>query len=103
MSSRLHAQGSYPTVHVRDFDARGDGATNDTDALFAASGYIASRGGGTIVFDRATYLIGKQRRGPGPLGWAFEPQPVIDMRAGPPLRHLRRADRRPDPAHHAFL
>lgn len=68
--------------HVGEFGARGDGVTNDTAALAAAAQFIESRGGGTLLFDRRTYLIGRQTfHGHG--GWAYEPDDVITIRDCP--------------------
>lgn len=68
------------TIHVAQFGAKGDGVTNDTDAIHAASKAIERMGGGTLVFDEKTYIIGKQRPGILSAGWAFEPGAVIDIR-----------------------
>jgi hypothetical protein len=85
-----HAGSSAPsrTVHVSAFGARGDGTTNDTDAIHAASQRIQEMGGGTLIFEPKIYIIGKQERrgttsregGPDGGGWAFEPSPVVDIR-----------------------
>jgi hypothetical protein len=66
-------------VHVRDFGAVGDGRTNDTDAIRAAARALEARGGGTLVFEKKTYLIGKQARGVQPGKWAFAPSPVVEI------------------------
>lgn len=42
------------------FGALGDGRTNDTSAFAAMSAHVNSRGGGTIVFRRAVYIVGRQ-------------------------------------------
>jgi len=52
-------------VHVGWFGAKGDGATNDTDAINAAARLLETRGGGTLAFSRGTYLIGRQSQLPG--------------------------------------
>lgn len=43
---------------VKEFGARGDGVTLDTDAVQAAIDYIASLGGGVVSVPRGTYLCG---------------------------------------------
>jgi parallel beta helix pectate lyase-like protein len=70
-------------VHVSAFGAKGDGVTNDTDALHEAAQAIQRRGGGTLVFEAKTYVIGKQLFDGSPLGWAYQPSPVIDIRGCP--------------------
>ena len=68
------------TAHVADFGAKGDGLTNDTRAIHAAAKAIERAGGGMLVFDPKTYIIGTQSRAPSVSGWAFEPAPVVDIR-----------------------
>lgn len=48
-------QGST-AVSVLNFGARGDGITNDTAAIQRLTDSVASKGGGTVFFPRATYL-----------------------------------------------
>ncbi len=43
------------TVHVRDYGAKGDGVTDDTDAIQAA--IYDAPAGGTIVFPRGKYMV----------------------------------------------
>lgn len=66
-------------AHVSEFGARGDARTNDTDALAAAARFIEKRGGGTLVFDRAIYLIGKQTFSSGRDAWPGRPEAVIQI------------------------
>lgn len=68
---------------VADFGAVGDGRTNDTRALFRASQALQREGGGTLLFERKTYIIGEQAPGRAASDWAFEPHPVIDIRGCP--------------------
>lgn len=44
-------------VSVKDFGARGDGATNDTAAIQAALDAVAARGGGTVQVPAGTYVV----------------------------------------------
>jgi parallel beta-helix repeat protein len=44
--------------NVRDFGAKGDGATNDYTAIQAALTAAASAGGGVVFFPEGTYMIG---------------------------------------------
>ena len=49
-----------------EFGARGDGATNDTDAFARLSADVNLRGGGTVILGRGkTYLVGRQVRNTG--------------------------------------
>ncbi len=51
-----------PVFRPEAFGARGDGATNDTDAFVAMSAAVHAAGGGVIeLVPRATYIVGKQR------------------------------------------
>lgn len=67
------------SLRVSWFGALGDGVTNDTRALAAASAFVEFEGGGTLEFERATYLIGVQAERSVSAEWAFEPMPVIDI------------------------
>ena len=61
-----------------DFGARGDGATNDSDAFMALGARINAMGGGTIVLSEGkTYVVGRQRPG---AARPFAPQPLLDFR-----------------------
>lgn len=43
---------------IRDFGAKGDGATIDTAAIQAAIDHLAARGGGTVIVPRGVFLSG---------------------------------------------
>lgn len=45
-------------VSVKDFGAKGDGATNDAAAFQAAIDYCEAQGGGTVFAPRGRYMIG---------------------------------------------
>lgn len=48
---------AIPTFNVKDYGAVGDGVTNDTASIAKAVKAAQVSGGGTIYFDRGTYLI----------------------------------------------
>jgi hypothetical protein len=63
-----------------DFGARGDGRTNDTEAFSAMARRVNAIGGGTIVLDRRTYVVGEQRPSPeGDAEFAFTPTPLLEF------------------------
>lgn len=47
-------------VNVKEFGAKGDGVTNDTDAFVAASAAINAASGGTLFIPPGLYIVGKQ-------------------------------------------
>jgi hypothetical protein len=68
-------------VSVKDFGAVGDGVTNDTDALAAASAHINALGGGTLVIPPGTYIIGKQTfAGAAGRGYAYKASTVLSFK-----------------------
>lgn len=48
---------SLPQVYVTDFDAVGDGITDDTDAIQAAIEAVRSAGGGVVAFPDGNYKV----------------------------------------------
>ena len=56
----LYAQNGG-VVSVKSFGARGDGLTDDYDALQAAATYICGHPGKTLLFPAGTYRIGRYR------------------------------------------
>ena len=78
LPSPLRGQ-SAPVFRPEDFGAKGDGATNDTQAFAALSASLNQQGGGTISLTRGrTYIIGVQQRG-GRYGWT--PVPVLELKS----------------------
>jgi len=62
------------------FGARGDGRTNDSAAMARLSEAVSANGGGTVVFRRATYLVGAQSAsGPRERNYAFEPARLLEF------------------------
>jgi Pectate lyase superfamily protein len=53
---------SRGVFNVRDFGAKGDGATEDTEAIRSALAYAASRSGGTVFFPAGDYIVGSTTR-----------------------------------------
>jgi hypothetical protein len=49
------------TLNVRDFGAKGDGVTDDYDALQAAAAAVCQVRGATLLFPEGTYLINRYR------------------------------------------
>ena len=56
--STMHAQGKATTFPVRDFGAKGDGKTLDTQAVQKALDACGKAGAGTVRFTKGTYLCG---------------------------------------------
>ena len=54
----LAAMSCTGNVSVKDFGARGDGATLDTEAIQAAIDRVAEKGGGKVTVPAGTYLCG---------------------------------------------
>lgn len=48
------------TIVPQWWGAKGDNATNDTDALRRAADFISIRGGGTLLLPTGTYVVGEQ-------------------------------------------
>jgi hypothetical protein len=49
----------------REFQARGDGASDDTGAIQAALDHVGKLGGGVVVLPQGTYLVSRLVMGPG--------------------------------------
>ncbi len=78
LASPACAQGGA-LLRPEDFGARGDGATNDSDAFAALSARINAMGGGTISLGAGkTYVVGRQRPG---ADRPFAPRPLLDFNA----------------------
>jgi len=61
------------------FGAKGDGRTNDTSAFTAMSAHLNAIGGGTIVLQQTTYLVGEQHPAEGGNGPSFAPSDIIHL------------------------
>jgi polygalacturonase len=57
LTAPLVAQ-SFPVCNVRNFGAKGDGATLDTRAVSDAIASCVQQGGGTVYFSPGRYVIG---------------------------------------------
>lgn len=70
----------YGAVSVKDFGAKGDNSTNDTDAFAAASAYLNSQGGGTLIIPPGTYIVGKQTFANGTgKGYSYQAASIISF------------------------
>lgn len=56
-ASYAYWTGQYGVVNVKDYGAVGDGVHDDTAAIQSAINVAAARGGGTVYFSNATYLL----------------------------------------------
>lgn len=66
------------TFTPEQFGAKGDGITNDSDALTRMAAAVSLAGGGTIVFRPVTYIVGRQSSGlPGK--FAFPPPDLLSF------------------------
>src|SRR4051812_15343611 len=54
-----------PILNLRTFGAKGDGRTNDTNALARAAAAINAAGRGTLLIPPGTYVVGRQTAGAG--------------------------------------
>ena len=45
-------------INIKDFDAKGDGSTDDTEAIRNGIAFIAARQGGTLFFPPGDYIVG---------------------------------------------
>jgi hypothetical protein len=67
--------------NVREFGAKGDGATNDTAAFQRAAEAVNRAGGGTLVIPRGVYVVGAQDfAGRAGAGYAFRAQSVLAIK-----------------------
>lgn len=57
---------SGPSVSVKDFGAKGDGRSDDYEALKAAAAYICSHPGQTLVFPAGVYRVARYKIEGGP-------------------------------------
>lgn len=76
--SRAVARRVGPIVTPEQFGALGDGRTNDTAAFAAMTAHVNRQGGGTVVLQAKTYVVGEQERN-GPKGYAFWPRSIMDF------------------------
>lgn len=72
------SQSAATSISPKDFGAKGDGVTNDTDAFFACASYINKCGGGKITIPPGVYIVGKQvLTGSLGQGAAYEPAKIL--------------------------
>lgn len=76
------------TFTPEQFGAKGDGRTDDSLAMARLSAAVSRAGGGTVVFRRTTYLVGRQGLNIGP-GYLFEPQELLRFKGCHRPLHLR--------------
>lgn len=57
LPGRFLLVGSAGVVNVKQFGAKGDGATDDTTALTNALAYVVTLGGGTLLIPKGTFKI----------------------------------------------
>jgi hypothetical protein len=77
---RACGQAPAGALTPEQFGARGDGVTNDTDAFARLAAEVNRRGGGEIVLRKATYIVGRQSRGPGGRsGHSFSPAKILEF------------------------
>lgn len=79
LAARAASQPSSAVFTPEMFGAKGDGRTNDSEAFAAMSARVNAAGGGTIELRPATYIVGRQRRGPEREGVAFAPFDIIRL------------------------
>lgn len=74
-------QGTAPTDRVftpEMFGAKGDGVSNDTEAMAAMARAVTLNGGGTVEFRRTTYIVGRQALAPDPRApFTWEPATLL--------------------------
>jgi parallel beta-helix repeat protein len=56
MAKQVKSQLSHIVTNVKSFGAKGDGVTNDTEAIQNAINYLNTKNGGTLFFPVGTYL-----------------------------------------------
>jgi hypothetical protein len=72
-------------INAKDFGAKGDGSTDDTDALRNAIAFVAAKQGGTLFFPPGDYLVGGNAEFDG---LALPPGIVIQGSSGMPRNAL---------------
>lgn len=66
------------TFTPEDFGAVGDGLTNDTAAFARMSACVSAVGGGTVILQSTTYVVGAQVTDPT-LVYAYAPAPIMNF------------------------
>jgi hypothetical protein len=60
---------SFVTKNIKEFDAKGNGKTNDHEAFIKAAEYFNQRGGnGKLIIPKGEYIVGKQEKWTGEKG-----------------------------------
>jgi len=79
----IEGRASNPRARVftpEMFGAKGDGTTNDSDALAALGTAVSANGGGIVRFRRATYRVGRQTpTGDAEAPYSFAPAKLLEI------------------------
>ena len=66
------------TFTPENFGAAGDGVTNDTAAFAQMTAAVIASGGGTVLLQKKTYVVGEHLAAPTPI-FSFPPAPIMEF------------------------